>query len=148
MGLADDRWFAGFTDGEGCFSLNIHRHQVRQEGVRVGWKVSGVQPWFQIGLREDDEGILRELADEFGGTVTYHPRPKGDTSKRRGRYCWIASSKESLRALVDYFDRFPLRAKKRADYVVWREAVLIYLADGCKGERLPELRVSLMEGRR
>ena len=40
---------------------------------------------------------------------------------------WYVTSKRDLARLVAYFDQFPLRAKKARDYVLWREAVAIYL---------------------
>jgi hypothetical protein len=41
----------------------------------------------------------------------------------------------------------PLRAKKAADYALWREAVMVYLEHGGYHPRLLELRQQLMAGR-
>lgn len=119
----DNAWLAGFADGEGCFAL--------QRSQRAGW----VQPTFRIGLRADDSTILAELKEEFGGslTVRHHRGRRNDCPVAD----WVVGSKDDLRKIVAYFDRYPLRAKKAGDYAIWREAVLIYLAGNRRSPELP-----------
>jgi hypothetical protein len=118
-----DAWFAGFTDGEGHFGLYLH-------GRNNGWV-----PRFVIKLRADDESILRQLQETFGGTVIKVKR--SDTS--RDCALWRVLDKEGLERLVAYFDRFPLRAKKARDYKIWREAVSLYVEIGTRAPALPRL---------
>lgn len=67
---------------------------------------------------------------------------------------WYATKLADCMALVDVFDRHPLRAKKKRDYEIWRAAVLhldylrtlrsrnrdyshmLFLAEALKGVRL------------
>ena len=129
-----DAWLAGFTDGEGCFSLPIvNRH------IRGGLVV----PAFSIGLRADDAAILRTLQGAFGGTAGVQPAWGNSAPK----FKWYVHSKRELAGLVEYFDRFPLRAKKARDFALWREAVRIYRAMGGRDPRLPALRKALMDSR-
>jgi hypothetical protein len=110
--LAEDRWLAGFADGEGCFQiLGAANHYA---------------PRFRIVLRDDDADILFELHREFGGSLGSRRKPNAAS---RPQIEWRVIDKRSLQRLVDYFDRFPLRAKKQRDYAIWRAAVISYSAN-------------------
>ncbi len=68
----DARYVAGFVDGEGCFSVSIHRspHTRRTRG----WQIQAV---FQISQHTDHRALLEAFAGFFGcGTV----RSKGPRS--------------------------------------------------------------------
>ncbi len=107
-------WFAGFVAGEGSFL--IYRHG---RGGRSG------SPSYlcgcRIGLRADDAGILHEIVDRTGvGVVRVYERK---VTKHAPYAEWRTRSRNECVALVHILDRYPLRAKKAADYVIWREAV-------------------------
>ena len=73
----------------------------------------------QIGLRRDDEPILREIAARTGlGTVRYFHPGKGNHA-----VSWCVRAKAECAELVRLLDVYPLRAKKAPDYAVWRQAV-------------------------
>jgi hypothetical protein len=130
MSFADDPWFSGFAAGEGSFGLKPHAR--------------GAQPRFTLELRDDDEMILRGLCAEFGGAVSVSPA----TGERCGMARWQVGNKESLVKLVAYFERFPLRARKQEDFVVWARAVAVYVADGYRSPGLVDLREELIAARR
>lgn len=114
-----DAWLSGFADGEGSFFISVtNRKDGRQSAV----------PGFAIWLRADDVPVLRALCDAFGGSISFNRRWGGPDWREnaRPRFGWQVSGRASLRALVAYFDRFPLHAKKARDYAIWREAVEIY----------------------
>jgi hypothetical protein len=108
----EDAWFAGFADGEGYF-------QLRRQNNR-GWRI---EPRFRIHLRSDDAEVLHHLRAAFGGSVR-----DGKNGVWSPQAHWLVSSKADLRGLVEYFHRFPLRAKKARDCEVWCEAVEVYCA--------------------
>jgi LAGLIDADG DNA endonuclease family protein len=102
-------WFAGFTDGEGCFYIS---------------KFSGygglIQAGFKISVRKDDEEIVREIHRLLGfGTVGY-----SQTRTTAAVGFRVAASAHCM-ALVNLFTRYPLRAKKRRDFEIWRKLVQI-----------------------
>jgi len=105
-------WLAGFADGEGCFYVT-HKPTHGTGEVMCG---------FAINLRADDEAILRECIARCGtGHITYTAR-RGNA----GAQCrWTVESVRGTLRLVDIFDAHPLRAKKRHDYAIWRQAVVI-----------------------
>lgn len=131
--LTRDAWFAGFTDGEGCFLLGPNR--------------GGVVPRFFLGLRADDMPVLAELRSAFGGVLGWTECPGPSTVDGKPRCTLQIGRKTELVRLVAYFDRFPLRSKKARDYTIWREAVLIYIAHDRNHPDLPILARALTEVR-
>jgi hypothetical protein len=106
-------WFAGFADGEGNFD------------VRPAANGRSYTCRFAIGLRADDLPILEEIVRMTGlGSIRLQDGGAGE-QKRQAR--WSVERKEHLARLVEIFDRFPLRAKKARDYVLWRRAVVLWL---------------------
>lgn len=70
--LLEPMRIVGFVDGEGCFSVSVHRnHFMHRHG---GWQV---QPVFHVYQHRDHAGVLEALRSHFRcGYV----RPKGPNS--------------------------------------------------------------------
>lgn len=136
-------WFAGFVDGEGCFDI----HPIRGPGT-----VSYICR-LSIGLRWDDAPILREIQQRTGlGDLRHHTANGGPRGNTGNQARWTVAKKAEVAQLVLLFDRYPLRAKKRNDYLIWREAVARWLEVRSKRKHdwtaMQELRTALMQGRR
>lgn len=127
----EDAWLAGFADGEGYFQLRKQNNC----GIRV-------EPRFRIHLRCDDIAILHALQVAFGGNVR-----RGKNGDWNAQAHWLVSSKRELGGLIDYFDRFPLRAKKAREYAIWRDAVLLYCAESGVHPQLLTFHDQLLETR-
>lgn len=113
-------WLSGFVDGEGCFQLRTRRNG------RTNAKFPGVR--FMLGLRADDDAILVEIRDFLGcGTIQYKHWLSPSASKNTKPQCRLTVERlgELVSAVIPHFDRYPLRAKKRRDYVFWREGALL-----------------------
>ena len=97
----DPLWVVGFVDGEGCFSVSIHRNDLaRPTG---GWHI---QPTFQVSQHRDHRDILEELVLFFGcGKV----RSKG-TNSQVDVYV-VHSSGKLLERIVPFFEAHELRRK-------------------------------------
>lgn len=136
-----ENWLAGFIDGEGCFKLN----QSSTRPGRTNWACT-----FELSLRADDSDILYVIAERTGlGQVGKLEGVKRGNPKRS----WRVTSKAGCLGLVEILDRAPLRAKKRRDYEIWREAVLlwqgmVYGRGNNDWSRFFELREQLTETRR
>ncbi len=110
-------WFAGFADGEGSFVI-----------TRRGANGTGYGCSFIIIVRADDRPILEEIRDRFQIGLIHAIKPSRVTSghhSRAGAGLYITRKEDVLR-LVAVFDRYPLRAKKRNDYQIWRDAVMLW----------------------
>jgi len=104
-------WFAGFADGEGCFS--IMSHSVGQKGKRVSCR-------FDLALRADDEAILEEIRDWLGGIGNIYSRYPLQGNPQR---VLTIQARADCVILREVFLRYPLRAKKAADFKIWAEAL-------------------------
>jgi len=68
----DPDWIAGFVDGEGCFSVSVHRNNFMHR--HGGWQIQTV---FHVYQHSDHRDVLESLRLHFGcGYV----RPKGPQS--------------------------------------------------------------------
>ena len=97
----DPWWVVGFVDGEGCFSVSIHRNELaRPTG---GWHI---QPTFQVSQHRDHVGILEALRSFFGcGYV----RDKGAGSSVM--VYAVHSTKDLVNKVLPFFEKHPLRVK-------------------------------------
>lgn len=108
-------WFAGFTDGEGSFLIN-KRYRNNPCG--------DYQCRFAIQLRDDDRVILEEIHETLG-LGTLYDRP---ANTRGGHNCqpstmFHVATINDCAELVKVFDKYPLRAKKKRDFDIWKTAV-------------------------
>jgi hypothetical protein len=101
--VLDPNWVVGFVDGEGCFSVSVHRSaMMRRHG---GWQL---QPVFHIYQHHHYRDVLEAMIPLFGcGRV----RPKGPNSS-----VWTFAVEGLGRleeAVLPFFERYPPRIKKR-----------------------------------
>jgi hypothetical protein len=97
----DAWWVVGFVDGEGCFSVSVHRNPfVRRTR---GWQLA---PTFQVYQHERHRSVLEELVGFFGCGVI---RPKGPSSRVLTYSVYNLRDLETL--VIPFFERHPLRVK-------------------------------------
>ena len=102
--VLDPQWVVGFVDGEGCFSVSIHRH----EGVRsFGWQIN---PVFQVSQHRDASRVLDALVWFFGAGKV---RTKGDGSTVK--VFAVDRRRELVERVIPFF-RLHLPVVKRADF--------------------------------
>lgn len=107
-------WVTGFTDGEGCFSLKVSN----SSSTRSGYNVT---PEFKIELHNRDILLLRKIHTFFGvGTINeYIDRNKASYS--------VQSAKDIAKKIIPHFDKYPLFTQKKADYILFKEAINLLL---------------------
>lgn len=115
-------WLAGFTDGEGAFVIC---RVTTRKGKSAG---SNVRTWpncrFQIGLRVDDAAILTTIRDTLGfGSVYYKRLTASSKPNTQASAQYVVQRIDDCLRIVELFTRYPLRAKKRAQFDAWAEAV-------------------------
>jgi hypothetical protein len=108
----DARWVCGFVDGEGCFSVSIHRNlNARSTG---GWQL---HPVFHVYQHVAHRAVLEALVGFFG---CGHVRAKGGPSSV---WTYAVDSVERLEsAIVPFFQCYPL-VVKAADFHRFAEIV-------------------------
>ena len=97
----DPWWVVGFVDGEGCFSVSVHKNPLVRR--TRGWQLL---PTFHAYQHVSHQDVLEELVSFFGcGRV----RPKGPNSDV------LTYSVHGLQALVEhvipFFERYRLVVK-------------------------------------
>jgi len=98
----DPHWVVGFVDGEGCFSVSIHRNPLVRR--TRGWQV---HPVFQVSQHERHRAVLEALRTFFGcGRV----RGKGPTSSVA--IFAVDSMPDLERTIVPFFEHHPLVVKR------------------------------------
>jgi hypothetical protein len=118
----DAGWVVGFVDGEGCFSVSVHRNPyVRRTR---GWQLL---PAFQVYQHSAHRAALEELCGFLGVGVI---RPRGPDSTV------LTFSVSGLRALeesvIPVFERYPLRVKGE-DFEAFASIVRSMRQEGAPG---------------
>ena len=118
-------WLSGFVDGEGCFGIYCYSNKRTNE-----FNPGALSFEFSIQLREDDRDILEEIQRYFNcGHLAVGSRRKARAEGKVNARDQIKFSckklSEILGAIIPHFDEYPLRAKKRGDFEIWKRAVLL-----------------------
>ena len=109
----DPIWIVGFVDGEGCFSVSLHRNE-RFAGRSFGWQIN---PSFHVYQHRDHGTVLEDIRAYLGvGRI----RPKGPNSDVHT--LTVQRRSELLEAIIPFFRRYPLRVKA-ADFSLFDEIV-------------------------
>ncbi len=109
----DPQWIVGFVDGEGCFSVSVHRNP--RFALRTGgWQL---RPVFQVYQHERYRAVLEGLVGFFGcGRI----RPKGPQS-RVLTYA-VDSQRDHRERIIPFFTHQPL-VVKQADFLKFAAVV-------------------------
>ncbi len=103
----DPSYVTGFTDGEGSFILTI----IKDNKYKSGWRVTCR---FVISLHKKDLMLLNSIKNFFNtGNVFLMGK---DASQYR------VESLIGLAIIVNHFDKYPLKTKKQADYMLFKLA--------------------------
>jgi len=130
-------FITGLTDAEGTF-VTIVRKNINS---RHGWRVDVV---FQIGMHIRDLELLKLVQTYFGGIGSI-VKPTQDMCTFR-----VSSPEQIFQKILPHFDQFPLITQKRADYLLFKEVVIMMLRkehrelDGI--QRIVNIRASLNLG--
>ena len=99
-------WFSGFVDGERCFTYNASKRYTT--------------PNFTISLRADDREILEECQRQFGGRIRQGERLRTRMPGHSPYVEWRINDIQALCGVVRHFEKYPLRAKKKHDFEIWK----------------------------
>ena len=106
-------WIVGFVDGEGCFSVSLHRNE-RFAGRSFGWQIN---PSFHVYQHHLHGDVLRMIQQTLG-VGRLHTKGQGSqvdvlTVQRRH---------DLLEVVIPFFERYPLRVKA-TDFRTFHEIV-------------------------
>lgn len=113
-----DYWggfLAGFTAGEGSFCIAKYNH----DNSRINYSCR-----FEISLRDDDRAILEEIQRRLGiGTIYDRPARIRNGHNTQPQTAFYVCAIDECAELVELFEKYPLRAKKKRDFEIWKQAV-------------------------
>jgi hypothetical protein len=111
-------YVAGFTDGEGCFTIVISKHKQKRLGLDA-------RLHFEIELRDDDEELLRSIQETLGCGRIYNLTYE--------KYGWnphvelkVSSIREIREDLIPFFQKHPLRGRKRHSFELFVQAAELF----------------------
>ncbi len=114
-------WLSGFCDGESTFGLKAG---VQYDRPRPRINHSAL---FRITLRDDDASILSDIQSYWQcGIIIFNNniRSKIPNAKPVAAYCVQAVS-DLMKIVVPHFEQFPLRSKKRNDFLIWKQGIAL-----------------------
>jgi LAGLIDADG endonuclease len=114
-------WLSGFAAGEGCFKLGgiINRQGRRHPTAN-----------FSIELRADDKPIL-ELIRSYWQCGRFFYSANDRCRVPNAKPVWkheVHDIPSLISIVIPHFQRFPLRAKKAADFLIWKQAIELMYA--------------------
>jgi LAGLIDADG endonuclease len=127
--INSNAWLAGFTDGDGNFSINLVDR--KKKGAIT---TKRVQVFFRIELRQN---YHRDCSVEQGSTsyfnilniiaryleVNLYSRSREQKDKIFYSYMVVSHNIQSHTKVIEYFDRYPLYSSKYLAYKDWRHVV-------------------------
>ena len=127
--INSNAWLAGFTDGDGNFSINLIDR--KKKGIVT---TKRVQAFFRIELRQN---YHRSYSVEQGGTsyfnilsiiaryleVNLYSRSREQKDKIFFSYMVISHNIQSHIKVIEYFERYPLYSSKYLAYKDWKYVV-------------------------
>ena len=121
------QWITGFVDGEGCFHVGINPHPDMKAGHQV-------LPEFTVVQHERDVHVLHALKAHFGCGVVR--RNHADRMAYR-----VRAKEHLLRRIIPFFERHPLKTKKRVDFEKFRRVLLkMEAGEHLKSDGVDEIR--------
>ncbi len=103
-------WVTGFSDAESSFSLKVSKKST----AKSGWHVI---PEFRIELHNRDSFLLREIHAFFGvGNII-------EIEKSNRIIYSVQSRLDLINVIIPHFDQYPLITQKKADYLLFKQAV-------------------------
>jgi len=112
-------YVVGLTDGEGCFYINARPPDKRYQGSKAG-----VETHFYIKLREDDLSLLKQVKNFFKCGAVYYQKEKRKNHSPCYRF-EINSHKDIQGVVIPFFDKYPLKSKKKKNYLIFRKIAMI-----------------------
>ena len=131
--INNNAWLAGFTDGDGNFSINLTNRKKKSVVT-----TKRIQVFFRIELRQN---YHRDVSVIQGGTSYYeilikiarylgvnlYSRSRIQKDKIFNSFMVISHNIQSHIKVIDYFNRFPLYSSKYLAYKDWKFVVKSFI---------------------
>ena len=111
-----DPWcITGLFDAESSFVVTI----LKNPRYKTGWNV---QARVQIKMHEIDRALMEKIQEFFGG-IGYISKPNNNLTVEFR----VSTLNDIANVIIPHFDKYPLATKKQADYILFKEIILLLL---------------------
>lgn len=121
--LFEDGWLSGFIDSDGSFSVLHTKLEDGAKKRKIACRLRIEQRMLDPITNESYEQVLSSIANFLNcSLLTRTQKSTGSTY-----YTLAASSKISLKIVINYLDKYPLFSSKYLDYKDWKKVALLIL---------------------
>jgi hypothetical protein len=113
--LMTEGWIVGFIDGEGCFSVSLHKNST----TKFGWQV---MPEFVATQGESSLSALIKLKKYFGCGSIFINKRYDNHKEHLYRYC-VRSFKDLNTVIVPFFKANKLQTSKVNNFEKFSEII-------------------------
>jgi len=123
--IESNSWFAGFSDADANFSINIHKRSNKDSTrVQLYYRLEIRQNYHRFSTKSIYQEpsyfpLMSEIAKYLG--VNVYSRSRDIKDKIYYSYTVISHNKNSNLKIIDYFNKFPLLSSKFLDYSSFKE---------------------------
>ena len=114
-------WIVGFVDGEGCFTISLHKNPT----TSLGWQI---MPEFILSQGEKSRKTLEIVRDFFKCGYISVNRRYDNHREDLYRYC-VKSQKDLREVIIPFFQKHILQTSKRNDFEIFSK-VLNLMSEG------------------
>jgi len=129
----DGSWLSGIIDGEGCFRI---QKPSKTSGLGLS---KSFAPVFTLSIRLDDRNIIDEIFRILETSKSLHIDSRtGDSNGPNANPAYKINIRDlpclAFR-LIPILERYPLRSKKQNDFILFKQAVNIFLNKAQSGRK-------------
>ena len=108
-------WIVGFVDGEGCFTISLHKNST----TSFGWQI---MPEFILSQGEKSREVLETVKDFFKcGYISVNHR---HDNHREDLYRYCVKSQADLRdKIIPFFQENALLTSKKNDFEIFSKVI-------------------------
>ncbi len=108
-------WIVGFVDGEGCFTISLHKNPTTSLGLQI-------MPEFILSQGQKSLSVLKKVKDYFNcGRISVNHR---HDNHREDLYRFCVKSQKELRdKIIPFFKEHKLKTSKKNDFEIFSEVL-------------------------
>ena len=112
-------WIAGFTDGEGCFSVSVIKNKTTKSGIQIF-------PEFVVTQGAKSLSALKEIKSFFNCGNIFVNKRYDNHNENLYRYC-VRSLEDLKTKIIPFFLENNLKTFKRKDFSIFKDVVEMML---------------------
>ena len=108
-------WIAGFTDGEGCFSIAVINNKTTKFGKQIF-------PEYVVTQGAKSLSALKKINKFFGCGNIFVNKRYDNHNENLYRYC-VRSLSELDSKIIPFFEKYQLHTYKQNDFLIFKKVI-------------------------